>query len=310
MQTLSSLPADQASALRLLSGGTTYRAVADLLGLTEDSVASTALTGLDALAPQEAKALTEMERRRVADVVLGQSGSDPLIQGSPAAGAYAARLRAALGSGLTAESTQTEPPTKVIPLSSKPPISSPPAASKDPKNSGTVPMPEHRRRGLLLLMGVAAVAVVVAIVINTSSGGSDQASMSSSAVTTTTTTNAASASGGWTIRDRFTLKPVAGGSGQALAGLGTKTNSAAILIAGNGLQAGSTIGIWLTGPSSSGLIGLGKVDTKGQFSGIGPIPKNVASATEIVVTQEQATTAKKVPASPGPVLLKAAFKVS
>ncbi|MEI7889657.1 MAG: hypothetical protein WCI34_05045, partial [Actinomycetes bacterium] len=127
MKTLDSLPADQASALRLLTGGKTYRAVADLLGLTAESVASTALAGLDSLAPDEAKSLTEMERSRVADVVLGQTGSDPLIQGSPAAGAYAARIQAALGVQAATASTESTPPTRVMPSSSKPPIAPKPA---------------------------------------------------------------------------------------------------------------------------------------------------------------------------------------
>lgn len=308
MKTLDSLPADQASALRLLTGGKTYRAVADLLGLTAESVASTALAGLDSLAPDEAKSLTEMERSRVADVVLGQTGSDPLIQGSPAAGAYAARIRAAMGVQAATASTESTPPTKVMPAASKPPAPASSKAPVAPKPAGLTAATGDRRRGMFLLAGVTTAAVGIALLVSSPWDASNPSSTSSAA--STTSTAATPAGGGWTIRDRFTLKPVAGGSGQALAGLGTKSNSAAILIAGNGLQAGSTIGIWLTGQGKAGLIGLGKVDAKGQFSGIGPLPKNVATATELVVTQEQATTGKKIPSAPGSVLLKSPFKVS
>jgi hypothetical protein len=147
----------------------------------------------------------------------------------------------------------------------------------------------------------SVIAIVIAIV---SPWGNKSVTDAKSAATTT------AASTKWVVRDRFTLKAVDGGSGKALAGVETKGEAAALLIAGNGMTPKSTIGIWLTGKGTSGLVGFQVVNSKGQFSAVGSLPKNVQSAVTLIVTSETARPGQASPKSPGPVLLSSPFTLS
>jgi hypothetical protein len=106
---------------------------------------------------------------------------------------------------------------------------------------------------------------------------------------------------------RFTLKPVGAETGKALAGIEVKGSEAKLLIAGNGLDSSSTVGIWLVGGGTSGLVGFQIVNAKGQFSAVGPLPANVDSADTLVVTSETARPGQEAPDHPGRVLLSSPF---
>jgi hypothetical protein len=106
------------------------------------------------------------------------------------------------------------------------------------------------------------------------------------------------------------LKSVDGSSGKALAGVETKGEASALLIAGNGLNPDTTVGIWLVGGNSAGLIGFQNVNSKGQFSAVGPLPKNLQKADTLVVTRETVKQGQSVPKTPGSVILSSPFSLS
>ena len=323
MDPLSQLPPDQASALRLLAGGRSYTDVADLLGLTEQDVIQTALKGADILGGSSADALTESERLRVLNVLLGIKDSDPLMAGSPSAAEYGGLVSAALPGTKVRNEVRSEAahkPSQVPTPSAKTAVTSLPAIptskrsaqASTPSRESSPTNPESRPRGVALIAGLGAVAVGVILVVWHPWSGSDQSTRGSTSAATTTTTPQSTKPGskganGWTVKSKFELKPTTGGSGKALAGVETKGSSAALLIAGNGMRASSTVGIWLTGPGGPGLVGFQKVNAKGQFSAIGQLPKNALTATQIIVTQETTSPGAKVPTQPGPALLSANF---
>ena len=317
MDPLIQLPPDQASALRLLSGGRSYSDVADLLGLTEQDVIQTALKGADSLGGSSAEALTESERLRVLDVLLGIKEGDPLLAGSPSAAEYGARVSQALPGTqlLTEQPSEAGPkPTSVPAPGAKAAVASPPAIPpvkvSPPSRESNSATSGSRSRGVTLLAGLGAVVILVILLLWQPWSGNDQSTPSSTSAATTTTQNTKPGSkgaNGWTVKSKFELKPTAGGSGKALAGVETKGSSAALLIAGNGMSASSTVGIWLTGPGGPALVGFQKVNAKGQFSAIGQLPKNALTATQIIVTQETTSPGAKVPTQPGPALLSANF---
>ncbi|MCX6387251.1 MAG: hypothetical protein NTX07_00810 [Solirubrobacterales bacterium] len=275
----------------------------------------TALKAADSLGGSSADALTESERLRVLDVLLGIKESDPLMAGSPSAAEYGARVRAALpgaqerteqpSNAAPSPTSAPAPPSKTA-VASLPAI--PPVNVSPPSRESISATSDSRSRGLALIAGLGAVVLLVILLLWQPWSGNDQSIPgSTSAATTTTQTTKPGSKGanGWTVKAKFELKPTAGGSGKALAGVETKGSSAALLIAGNGMRASSTVGIWLTGPGGPGLVGFQKVNAKGQFSAIGQLPKNALTATQIIVTQETASPGAKVPTQPGPALLSA-----
>jgi hypothetical protein len=300
MTDLSNLPSDEASTLRLLASGKTAADVADLLSLDVEAVKGRALLGADKLAPEESAKLAESERSRVLSVLFGETAADPLLKSSPAAQDYFSAIQQGLG--ITAIETQSIG-------TPAPPKQEPKAPSKTEARSNGLGEPKQgadrgRGRLLLALAGLAVVGVVAVIVI--SGGGSDSKPSRSASATTTSQ----SATDGWTIRNRFTLKAVDGGSGKALAGVETKGEASALLIAGNGLTPSTTVGIWLVGGGSTGLIGFQNVNAKGQFSAVGPLPKNLQKADTVVVTRETVKQGQAVPKTPGPVILSSPFSLS
>ena len=317
MSKLSSLPPDVASTLRLLATGRSPRDVAQALAIEPDAVRERALVGADLLAGPKAEALAESERKRVLAFLFSEAEAEPLLDSSPAARDYAEAVRAGIDGEASVTSTPAakpspSPPTPAVPSTSKPPQqhsgASIPSKTPQPGPASAAPVPagsngNERTRGLILIgcLGVVVTAVVIAII-------SPWGNSSSTDVKSSPTTTAASSK--WVVRDRFTLKAVDGGTGKALAGVETKGETAALLIAGNGMIPKSTIGIWLTGKGSSGLVGFQVVNSKGQFSAVGALPKNLQSADTLIVTRETAKPGQAVPKTPGPVLLSSPFTLS
>ncbi len=293
MSKLSSLPPDVASTLRLLATGRSPRDVAQALAIEPDAVRERALEGADLLAGSKAEALAEGERKRILAFLFSEADSEPLLDSSPAARDYAEAVRAGIAGGASVPPTAAKTP--------KPSKAS--AAPVTAESAGKDSAGKERTRGLILIgcLGVVVVAIVIAIV---SPWGNKSATDAKSVATTT------AASTKWVVRDRFTLKAVDGGSGKALAGVETKGEAAALLIAGNGMTPKSTIGIWLTGKGTSGLVGFQVVNSKGQFSAVGSLPKNVQTADTLIVTSETAKPGQAAPKSPGPVLLSSPFTLS
>jgi len=308
MTDLSSLPPDEASALKLLAAGNSPELVADALSIEPSAVLERALRAADQLAASESVHLAESERLRVLGVVIGTSASDPLIKSSPAAAAYQRAVNAGLGVSSKTQKTSefataspTPEPTEPVPTAKAEAVE--PRELQEPATA-SIPNPD-RRRGMVLLSCLGAVIVATALAIVSPWGDTKKQSMAGSGTTTTQ-----SATDGWQIRNRFTLKAVDGGTGKALAGVETKGQSAALLVAGNGLPPKSTIGIWLIGGGKSGLVGFQTVNAKGQFSAVGPLPQSVQSADTLVVTSETAKPGQKAPSKPGPVILSSPFSLT
>ena len=310
MSNLANLPADEASTLRLLAGGKNPSDVAEALAIDLNAVMARAQRGADSLAGPLSRDLAESERARVVSALFGLSADEPLLTSSPAAQAYASAVEEALG---IRKPAPAETPTEVFtpvraqspkPVAAKPsprPATTVPSAKNEPKSERS---PE-RTRGIILLSCLAVVIVGIVIALVAPGGESTKKAADQTASTTTPTQN-----GGWQIRNRFTLKAVDGGSGKALAGIETKGEASALLIAGNGLAPSSTVGIWLLGGSSAGLIGFQTVNSKGQFSAVGPLPKNLQSADTLAVTRETVKPGEKAPTTPGPVVLSSPFSLS
>ena len=314
MTKLNQLPADQASTLKLLASGKTPQDVADALTVGLDAVINRAVEGADALAGDSADSLARSERERVLQSVFGNGPEDPLLKSSPAAKEYANAVRNGLAMGtppppVTKEQKTVVAPEVTPPLRKAASGSRTPAARMDAKPTQSPKASEsgsaERRRGLILIacLGVVLVGIIVAVV----TPGDDS---KNSASTQSSVATSSAANGGWQIRSRFTLKPVDGGSGKALAGIETKGEASALLIAGNGMTPKATVGIWLVGGKTAGLVGFQTVNAKGQFSAVGPLPKNLQSADTLVVTSETVKPGQKVPTSPGPVILSSPFSLS
>jgi len=300
MTDISDLPSDEASTLRLLCSGRKAADVAELLALNVEDVRRRALSGADAMAPKEAAALAESERSRILAVLFGEAVEDPLLSTSPAAQAYAETLQHKLALNLI----ETKPNLGDVSAAEAAPQASRKTAKADPviTQQGA---PNRKRGRLLLAVGGLLAVVVIAGTVISSNGGDNRPAGSGPKSPSTQ-----SAAGGWTVRNRFTLKAVDGSAAKALAGVETKGEASALLIAGNGLNAKTTVGIWLTGGGSSGLIGFQNVNAKGQFSAVGPFPKNLQTADTIVVTLETVRQGQPVPKTPGPVILSSPFSLS
>ncbi len=314
MTKLNQLPADQASTLKLLASGKTPQDVAEALAVGLDAVITRAVDGADVLAGDSADSLARSERERVLQSIFGNGLEDPLLKSSPAAMEYANAVRTELGMDTPRPPVTGAQKSVVAPVLQPPPSkaasgpnppalneSKKPATSREPAESPSV----DRRRGIILIacLGIVIVGIIVALV--TPGDDSKESTSASSPATTSSAAN-----GGWQIRSRFTLKPVDGGSGKALAGIETKGEASALLIAGNGMTPKTTVGIWLVGGKTAGLVGFQTVNAKGQFSAVGPLPKNLQTADTLVVTSETVKPGQKVPTSPGPVILSSPFSLS
>ncbi|MEI6448052.1 MAG: hypothetical protein WCO96_09280, partial [Actinomycetes bacterium] len=241
MSNLDLLPAAQLASLRLIVTGRTYAEVAEALSIDADSVADNARLAVSTLAGQAAEPLALAERGRIADWLLGQSEREPLVEGSPAARAFGQaasdELAAIDGAVLPLLPDPELPPGPA----SEPPLRAakqfaPPSGTADeakpPRLTDSAPdgpaagsrgTPEISRRGGIAVLAAAGVAAVIGgLAIGGVFDGGDEstptATSTTAASTPTTAQNTPSAGastpdgkGGWTLRKRFTLKPVAGG---------------------------------------------------------------------------------------------------
>ena len=308
------------AALRLVAAGRSYDAVAADLAIAEASVRELARTAVDTFAGPAADALTNAERERIADWLLGQTMKEPLVERSPAAREYA---EAAAASAWQTQGVNLRP----LPASETAKKFVQPGS---PKSTGTLNQPkpqsnpkttasssEGGRRAGVALLGLGAAALVVGAlaalgVFSGSSSTRAKSSISTSAATkpqttTSQTTPNGSQLAGWTLSKRFDLAPVTGASGRGIAGLESKGQQHALLVAGTGLSPGVVVGIWVTGGPAPGLVGFQRVTSKGEFSAVGAVPASASSADRLIVTEEHITKSSPPPTAPGRILLSSPF---
>ena len=339
MSNLDLLPAAQLASLRLIVSGRSYSEVADALSIDAESVADNARLAVSTLAGSAAEPLAQAERGRIADWLLGQVESEPLVEGSPSARAFASAASGELASlegarlpalpeplALTAEPDGPRTrPTKSFArpgtgkTTSESSAAKPEASDTDESESAQDggQTPEISRRGGIAVLGAAAAALLIGgLALGGVFDGGDEASTPTSVASTTPTTTAPSGAaatpdgkGGWTLRKRFTLKPVAGGKALGVAGLESKGTQNAMLVAGTGLPPNTTVGIWLTGSAAPALVGFQKVSSKGQFTAVAPVPKSAPQANRVIVTSESVKPGQPVPKVPGAAILASPFSI-
>ena len=288
------LPDDQRTVLTLLVGrGMSYERAASVLGVSESAVRDRAHVALALLAPAQARELSDDERGRVADYMLGQdSDSDmqaarELMESSPAASAWAHTLSGALEpfsqATVTASAPQAAPEA--------------PASAPAPRSS--------RRAGALLLGGVAVAAVIAVVLILVLSGGgsgssgkgSDSASHSQHGPKIVGRATLSSPTGAHTVGEVFILQE------------GAKR---AYYIAAVGLPAteGFFYALWLYNSQSDAkpLNRTPKVTKNGKLAGGALLPAGAQKYHEMLLTRE--THISPAPKEPGAVVLRGKLKFS
>jgi len=294
------LPVDQAATLRLVIAGRDYDAVSSTLGIKPAEVERRAKAGLEALAGDQASALTEGERDEIADVLLGQREHSPLLDGSPTAQTYAATIRAEL-------------PQQAKSMSENRQKSQAPKAAADSTHEAH-PASVSRRGGIALIGG-ALVLILVITLWATGSFDSGSSTTADSAATTTTpsTSNAKSSQQASQTKfvpgskTQYPLRATPNGKELGRVLLGTKGSQPALALAAIGNPADTYVGVWLTGPNQPILIGLQKTNAKGEFAAEGLLPNGAAKQTNLIVTREVYSQGGALPNTPGQQLLSTAF---
>ena len=347
MGQIEDLPADQAAALRLLAGGMSTGDIASALGTDVAGVSELALSGIERLGADAARALTEAERKEVGEWLIGTREESELAEHSPAAQRYinevseqvpglrsievAAVAPAALDPATehqnrpprrsrvaSSRKASAEPPkksTKPAPEPSDAPEKAAPKPSPQPKQhldaGGTddrYGSPVSRRGGIALIGG--SVAVVVGLVLwATGTFESSGTSSKSASTQQSQTTGQAAATAKFVPRSKttFPLRARAKGRVEGLVAFGTKAGQPALLVAATGLSRSSYVGIWLASKSSASFLGSVKPDNQGNFRVDTLVPSGAARSTALIITRENYSPGGAVPSNPGPILLSTDF---
>ena len=314
--------AESLAALRLVVAGRSYEDVASALAINETAVRELARNAIDSFSGAAATNLTESERGRITDWLLAQSSDEPLVQASPAARGYA---EAAISAALTRHSIALRQLPDTKPASAKQFVVAPaanqtqsqPVARAAQGVADTTAEPAPAKRAGIALLGLAAAALLVGVLAVAGVFSSSESNKPTASSTLSSTTPTKQQQGpakdpqlaGWTLSKRFDLIPVTGSSGRGIAGLETKGQQHALLVAGTGLPAGSVVGIWVTGGPAPGLVGFQRVTSKGEFSAVGAVPASAAQADRLIVTEERISKASPPPTAPGRVLLSSPFRL-
>jgi hypothetical protein len=185
-----------------------------------------------------------------------------------------------------------------------------------PSGSGVPPpVPAARARsrgggGVLLAIAAVILVVVVVIIIVTNSGSSNKktATGSSTPTTTSTTTGTSTTAKTPHVIAQINLRPTSTGSKAAgIAEIVTEGKVTGVIVAADHLAPNTThnaYAVWLSNPGGgpSKLLGYVSpaVTKNGDLKTSGPLPSNVSSYKEILVTLETTTDTK----TPGPTVLE------
>jgi Sigma-70, region 4 len=201
------------------------------------------------------------------------------------------------------------------PLGAEPPADDGAPAAPAPSGGGVpapVPAgpPRSRGGGGVLLAIAAVIAVVVVIVIIATSGGSSPkksgSTTTASTPTTSSTTTGTSTTSKAHVVSEVALKPTSTSTKAAgIAEIVVEGKVTGVIVAADHLTPNTThnaYAVWLSNPSGqSKLLGYVSpaVGKNGDLKTSGPLPSNVASYKEILVTLETTTDTK----TPGPTVL-------
>jgi hypothetical protein len=291
MTELDRLPPDQRAVLSLvLDRGKSYGEVAELLGISEQTVRDRAHAALDAMASAPA----------------APGGTPPGTQPPGPPPGTPRDAPPAPFSTTPPPSSPADAPRRAI--GSSDPLASGPARPRQPRSPARAPLRgSSRTGGALLLGGIVAIVVVAAILI--SSGGSGKSSSKSSTGTGSSTKSTTTASAGKpSLNKTITLTPLdptlkASGTAYVLSQSGRR----AFYVAARGLppSSGFFYAVWLyNSPSSSAPLGRAPtVGGDGRMEGGGPLPTNARIYHQLIITRETSTH----PSHPGQIELRGTF---
>jgi hypothetical protein len=303
MSRLDELPPDQRAALSLfVAQRKSYGEVAALLGIGEQAVRDRAHGALAALAPTQARQLTQPRRQEIGDYLLGQAGgvaeqlrTRTFLSASPPAREWALALAGELA------------PLAGGNLPEVPPAAAPAPAPAEAAAAEPVPHDARSSRlGGMIVLGVILIAVIVAVVLLSKGGGSTK-KQSNTTATTTTSTSAKSSPVQATLALR---SPNPASRSIGVVYVLAEGSTRGIYIAAEHLppsRSGTAYAIWLyNSPTSFRGVSVTKVGSSGRIQGGSLLPTNASEYHTIELTRE--STAH--PTHPGHVVLAGSFTLS
>jgi hypothetical protein len=319
MSGLETLPPDQRAVLQLiLRQGRGYADLAGLLKIDVRAVRERALAGIDALGAADGAQLTNEQRGRIADYLLGQQDDAERIVtlaelGESAAAAHWAR-------GLH---------ERIAPLASRPLPEVPPVASSNgaagtlpprPRASHARPAPRPSRLGGAILLAAVAALIAVLVVVLVSGGDDGNGSKTSAAATTPTNartqarTSTAPAQAAPKIVGQANLQPTPAG-GKAI-GLGLVQRSGrklTLALQAERLPANDAqdiYGVWLQGSPGSKFLGFvpQQVRANGTVAVSASLPGDLRSYTTVLLAHQSTTVPR--PTQPGLAVLSGPLKLA
>jgi hypothetical protein len=304
MSRLDELPPDQRAALSLLvAQRKSYGEVAALLGIGEQAVRDRAHGALSALAPTQARQLTQPRRQEIGDYLLGQAGgvaeqlrTRTFLSASPPARAWALALAGELAPLAGGNLPEVPPPVAQTPQEPSPVEPGPPPIAHDARSS---------RLGGAIVLGAIVIAAIVAVVLLSKGGGSS--SKHSNTTATTTSTSAKSSP----VRATLALRsPNPSSRSIGVVYVLAEGNTRGIYIAAEHLapsRSGTAYAIWLyNSPTSFRGVSVTKVGSSGRIQGGSLLPTNASEYHTILLTRESTPH----PTHPGHVVLNGGFTLA
>ena len=317
MTDVADLPPEQRAVLSLiLERGKTYEEIAALLGIDAFAVRARAHAALDSLAPRTASGLTPSRRAELADYLLDQQDDEAYeatyhhLEASPPSRAWARVVATELRT--IAPEAIPEIPDEGSGRSEA--TAAPAGAGGGSARASALPRDQRGSRlgGALLIAGAVIVVAVGAYLLFSGGDDGDKTKATATVGTATSTTSTDATQQARPIAQINLLAPE--GSDSKAAGLAqvlAAGNQRAIVIAGQGVDAG-TYAVWLyTDESNNKLLGFvpRRVTSNGKFAAQATLPADAGTFKELVVTsQDPPKTAQDVPKTPGEIILRGDVK--
>jgi hypothetical protein len=315
MSELDALPADQRAVLQLLlKQGQGYDDIATMLSMDRDAVRARAHGALETLGPESGRRMPEARRAEVSDYLLGQQSRSEReatrehLAGSASSRGWARVVAGALrpldGDALPEipdEADRAEP-EETAAAPGRREREKERDRDRDREGAGrAVGPPSSRLGGALLLAGLAIlIAVVLVLVLR---DGDDDKREDRGQRTQQTTAGQQPAP-----IAQINLGPAQRGSRSVgLAQVFAQQNRRLVIIAAQGLAAG-TYALWLfNSPSNAKLLGFvpQQVGRDGRFVTQGELAQDAGNFRELIVTRERvAPNQRQLPSRPGQIVLR------
>jgi Sigma-70, region 4/Anti-sigma-K factor rskA, C-terminal len=308
MADLESLRPDQRAVIKLLvEQGKSYEEIAGLLRIGVDGVRRRAHDALAALAPEGGLRLEPARRAELSDYLLGQQTADERrttrdrLERSPEERAWARAVADSLRS--IAPGAVPEIPAGRAPRAAAADDEGPPPYATAPGGR-----PRGSRLGGALVLAAAGTVAAIAVILLVG-GGEDNETRSGTVATnpSTQTTPTQSQTTPQPVAQINLLPPRRGSRAVGLAQVFRRGDQRAIILAAQGVSGGA-YALWLYNSSSDARF-LGLVPrrvARGQrFATQGLLPTGAERYRYLVVTRESlATTSRRAPSRPGPIVLQ------